>query len=262
MNLPPPSPLIALDWKLACGNFAVSNQGLCSLGVGLRDAERGAADVDRSATLPASGCFGSSAIWASNFLNRPSTGTPICLLTNDDLALAGTSLATASGRGGGPPSSAAATHSVQPLHANHRNASRRCVPGPHAPQQAVTVDELVLEAAATCTAASPARMKATQRCSGLSTSGERLVHRHEVRQRQHAEPDDREAGRRTVGPAEQRHGEEQDVHHEWAIGSRGLPRRHRREPCRRQRRRAVREAPRQRSADSARIVMPAHLCQL
>ena len=36
----------------------------------------------RSTTLPPSGFFGSNATWASNFLNVPSTGTPICLLTN------------------------------------------------------------------------------------------------------------------------------------------------------------------------------------
>ena len=33
------------------------------------------------ATLPASGFFGSRLICASNFLKRPSTGTPICLVT-------------------------------------------------------------------------------------------------------------------------------------------------------------------------------------
>jgi len=88
--------LTAVDWNVACGNCLVANQsGLVS---------SASVSATPSATLPrsmvrpifeASGFFGSKATCASNFLNLPSTGTPICLLTKAISLCAGTSFCCA-----------------------------------------------------------------------------------------------------------------------------------------------------------------------
>jgi hypothetical protein len=96
-NLPAPSALIALDWKVACGNFGTLNQ----TGLGSSASTSGAPKLALpmsivKLTLPASGFFGSKAIWASNLRKWPSTGTPICLLTKAISLLAASSFCCAS----------------------------------------------------------------------------------------------------------------------------------------------------------------------
>ena len=201
-----------------------------------------------SATVPPSGFCGSKAIWASNFLNTPSTGTPICLLTKAIWLCR----ARASRIGSAP----ALAEASDGDHGGGARAQRRrqahrvdvlALRGPHAIHQAVAVDEVVLERGRRVQQHHRGQREGAALVQRLQHClGEFLVDRHEVRQRQHAEPDDRKAQRRAVGPAEQRHGEEQHVQQQVrAAVRRQLPARHRLHDARRQRRRRVRQAPQQ-----------------
>ena len=96
-NLPPPRPLTAVEWKVACGNLAVLNQLGRGSSASLSGTPRVALAMSTvKAILLVSGLEGSKAICASNFLKRPSTGTPICLLTKIISLWAGTSFCWAS----------------------------------------------------------------------------------------------------------------------------------------------------------------------
>ncbi len=82
MNLPLPRPLMAVDLKVASGNFATSNQ----IDLGSSASASGTPSSPLSIVictlmLPDSGFFGSRSSVASKVLNLPSTGTPICLVT-------------------------------------------------------------------------------------------------------------------------------------------------------------------------------------
>jgi len=82
-SLPGPVALTLLLWNVACGNSLVLNQsGLTSSASVSAEPSVALPMSMLNAIFAASGFFGSNATCASNFLNLPSTGTPICLLVN------------------------------------------------------------------------------------------------------------------------------------------------------------------------------------
>ena len=81
-NLPPPRAFTALDWNVACGNLAALNHAALGTSASVSGDPKLALAVSiLNAICAACGLAGSNATLASNFLKRPSTGTPICLLT-------------------------------------------------------------------------------------------------------------------------------------------------------------------------------------
>ena len=93
--LPPPSALIVPDWKVAFGNLAALNQTGFGSSASASLLIETLARSTLNAILLAAGLAGSKAIWPSNWRKRPSTGTPICLLTKVISLCAGTSFCCA-----------------------------------------------------------------------------------------------------------------------------------------------------------------------
>ena len=108
-NRPGPAALTVLLANVACGNSLVLNHSGLMSSASVSGAPSAA--LPRSTLkliFAASGFFGSKATCASNFLNLPSTGTPICLLVKAISLCAGTSFCCASAGAASAPSSASA----------------------------------------------------------------------------------------------------------------------------------------------------------
>src|SRR5436190_2320866 len=223
-NRPAPSGLTVVDWNVACGNSLVLNQSGLAISASVSAVPMATlARSIASAIFAVSGCFGSNATCASKRLNLPSTGTPIWRVVNASSLCAGSSFCCA--KAGIAIATSAAR--VMVLMGDVIVASSG-VARPHACQQRVAVDVVVLECGHGVRRDQDRHAPGKALVPRLNGFGEQLVNRNEVGQRQHAEHDDRKPRRRAVGPAGQRHGEEQEVQ-QVVRRARGeaLPARHR-----------------------------------
>src|SRR6218665_422677 len=190
-NLPPPRAFTALDWKVACGKAFVLNQSGLTTSASVSAAP--SETLARSIVKPifaVSVFFGSNATWASNFLNLPSTGTPICLLVKAISLWAGTSFCWAA-TGSTAATRAAAAMSfwkvmVSSVRKDRRKFGGRSAAGrrQHPRKQAVAVDELVFQGAGHVHHHQHGHRVGQVAVPRLDGLGQRLVGRHEVGQRQ------------------------------------------------------------------------------